>query len=248
MNLRRDSAVTRGRVIVRRDMKPSLLLCAAFLSAACAPSLPGRAVCSATTPCEAQKSCIVGRCRPTQDVPVPQTALRHQFEPVATAQLDGGLASPLQEPIVLSEDHTLLLRFAIALPPRAQLQSAWLELHRSPQCPPRAAQVKLGISHVFSRWQEPTKARWLRLRLSRRMHAATTRATRITPLRVEVTHVVRKGMAQSARFHGLLLGVDRAEGTKASPRLCYSSGLLTHPGPVLVLYTVESSSGRKGEG
>ncbi len=248
MNLQRDSAVTRGRVIVRSGMKPSLLLSAAFLSAACAPSLPGRPICSATTPCDAKTSCVVGRCRPTQESPVPETARRHQFEPVATAQLDGGLASPVQEPIVLSEDHTLLLRFAIDLPAESRLQSAWLELRRSPLCLPRPARVKLGVSHVFSRWHEPTEARWLRPRLSPLMHAATTRATRVEPLRVEVTNVVRNWMDERTRFHGLLLGIDRSEAAEASPRLCYSSGLLAHAGPLLVLYTVDSSSLRKGEG
>jgi len=248
MNLRRDSAVTRGHVIVRSGMKPSLLLSAAFLAAACAPSLPGRAVCSATSPCDTKSSCIVGRCRPIAGVPVPEKALRHQFAPIATAQLDGGLASPLQEPIVLSEDHTLLLRFIVELPADVRLQSAWLELHRSPLCPPRPDRVKLGVSHVFSRWQQPTESYWLRPRLSALMHAATTRATRIEPLRVEVTNVVRNWIDESTRFHGLLLGVDRVDGTKAAPRLCYSSGLQARVGPVLVLYTGDSDSPLKGEG
>jgi hypothetical protein len=210
---------------------PYAVLAAAMLCG-CTPSLPGAAICSAQHGCDGGSTCVAGRCMTGEQLPVPESARRMQLEPSAAAQLDGGYATPLREPIVLADEQRLLLRFAVDVPPTLELISAWLELQPYTGCSLDPVRVGVAFSQVLSRWQTPLQRHWMRPRLGTSMRAAHARSA--MPLRVELTEIVRRWTREGGRFHGLLLSI--AQPGSNTKQLCYASGLGQAVGPRLVLF------------
>lgn len=217
---------------------------------ACGASLPGPRLCSQRDPCQNDGICVLGRCRDEGTMPVSTEAPRLTFEPVDLAYITGeGVQGPaeLDEALVIGQrGHSaqLVMRFAVSWPEGERLQRALLVMDPLPRCAPQPGRVRLELAHVTAPWLSGALTEAQRPELSLPMHAGEIRVTPPSPLRLDVTEVVRDWAAHRKRHHGLALS-----GVGDSPSgACFTSGVAWGQGPRLEIYLWPEEDGEGGGG
>jgi hypothetical protein len=208
------------------------------LAASCSAEMPGPQVCDGRSPCDEGRTCVLGRCRKKATMPVSADATRVEYPPVDVAWLGGDDAQSLGslgDKIVLGKRgaaETLVLRFAVKLPPEKKLQKALLRLEPLARCERAPGRIALELADVIAPWSSAQLARGRRPKLGIPMRIADTSATPARPLLLDVTELVRRWQQHEGRFHGVAL---LAHGNSASGA-CFSSGVSDAVGPRLQVF------------
>ena len=130
------------------------LLATLLAATSCAPRAK---MCSATTECAAQSSCVAGRCQPERAnvKPAIDTAKRLVVHPedIAYVRQGDGARGELPAQVTLGRDPSrLLLRFAVPLPPGTNVVEAYLVLRRSEAVDDDPAPVSLHATRIVEAW------------------------------------------------------------------------------------------------
>ncbi|MEP7122488.1 MAG: DNRLRE domain-containing protein [Byssovorax sp.] len=167
--------------------------------------------------CETGKSCVVGRCRAVDEAPAAIDARRVILAPsdfAVIAATGGSEAIPETVALGRAEGGTvaLLLRFAASWHDDADVLSAFVVLDPLDSAPPAATPAVFESARILEPWQ-PSVVSWGRQpRLDLPRLAAVVRAIPGTPVRIDVTALVREWASRRADDHGLALlvhGDDR---------------------------------------
>jgi len=207
--------------------------------AACVGEMPGPAVCSAAAPCGPGQQCVLGRCRAGGKPPVSAEARRLEFPVTDLAALcadDCSEPAEALETIRLgggpSHHRSVLLGFAIRLPPEARVQAALLVLDPVPGCSRGPAELELTLAQVLSPWDSRTVGHSRLPTLGLPKRAAAWAAMPARALRLDVTGFIAPSAEHRKRLFGIALRVS-AEGPGAA---CYSTGLSSGRPPRLEIY------------
>ena len=223
----------------------SLLALAALTTAtaaiaSCAAPLKEGPVCTGTGACEEGKSCLVGRCRPPDNLPSPSDALRVILPPtdlaVVASGASGGGGPSLPETVALGRGDSgtvvLLFRFVPTWQDEAEVMSAFLVIHPLDDAPPTLAPIRFEMARIVEPWL-PSTASWGRQpRLAVPLTAGTVQARPSLPVRIDVTPLVRDWAKRKADDHGIAL---LARGDDANGTPC-SLGVARGTGPRLEVY------------
>jgi hypothetical protein len=215
---------------------PALLALFALPLAACAaPDALGR-ICPEG--CETGKSCVVGRCRAPEESPSPPDTRRIVLAPAGLAVIasNSSAGEPVPETIALGRaaDGTveLLLRFAATWRDDADVVSAFVVLDPIEGAIPPASPARFEAARIVEPWQ-PEIVTWGRQpRLDLPKLAAVVRARPGTPVRIDVTPLVRAWSRRLPDDHGLALLV---RGDDALGAAC-AMGVTGGAGPRLEAY------------
>ncbi|MFO0755856.1 MAG: hypothetical protein U0359_05165 [Byssovorax sp.] len=216
-------------------------LCAALLGLlglGCASA--GEAVRACPEGCPAGKSCVVGRCRAPDEPPSP-TDTRRLFVPpaevaVIASSAVGRSGAPLPETLALGRagDGTveLLLRFVAPFRDDADVVSAFLVLDPLDGALPPEGGAPFETARILDPWQAATVSWGRQPRLSLPKLAGVIRPRAGSPVRVDVTALVRAWSERSPDDHGIALivaGNDPVGGA-------YGMGITGGSGPRLEVY------------
>jgi hypothetical protein len=225
-----------------RGVRSFSAVCAAVCAVACAVAALGCAasdglgrVCEGG--CEAGKSCVVGRCRAVDEAPAPTDTRRVILAPSDFAVIAAaGAPSSIPETVALGRAEggtvALLLRFAASWRDDSDVLSAFVVLDPIDSAPPAAQPAVFEAARILEPWQ-PTVVSWGRQpRLDLPKLAAVVRAIPGTPVRIDVTGLVREWAKRRSDDHGLALLVhgDDAVGS------AFTMGVTGGAGPRLEAY------------
>jgi hypothetical protein len=214
------------------------LVITAIASLGCAASDALGGVCAGG--CEAGKSCVIGRCRATDEAPAAIDTRRVILAPSAVAVIAASGARPalaeVPETIALGRAEggsvALLLRFEASWRDDAEVLSAFVVLDPVDSAPPASLPAVFESARILDPW-EPTVVSWGRQpRLELPHLAGIIRAIPGTPVRIDVTSLVREWPQRRADDHGVALlvhGDDRVGST-------FTMGITGGAGPRLEAY------------
>ena len=201
-------AVRRLSAVVRALAALSLLAGLGVASAGCAASDGLGRACDGG--CEAGKSCVIGRCRASEEAPAPADTRRVVLAPSDFSVIAAsGAPSPVPEAVALGRAEggtvALLLRFAASWHDDADVLSAYVVLDPVGSAPPATRPTVFESARILEPWQ-PAVVSWGRQpRLDLPKLAAVVRAIPGTPVRTGVTALVREWSLRRADDHGLAL-------------------------------------------
>jgi hypothetical protein len=196
------------------DVRALALLLLAGL-AACTP--PPR-MCAQESDCGAQASCVAGRCVAHGATAAVDTARRLLFEPVDVGHVrrgDAGDRAATDATLGRAGEPTVtLLRFALSLPPEANVVEAYLLLERDESVDADPAPLALHAARVSQRWD----ARSLTWANQPRIEEVGAPVTRVDPrggplVRLDVREIVRAWRKRSGEDFGVALVVDGESAT-----------------------------------
>ncbi len=190
--------------------------------------------------CDTGASCVVGRCRAVDEAPAAIDTRRVILAPSDVAVIAAAGASSsaegVPETIALGRAGggtvALLLRFAASWRDDAEVLSAFVILDPIESAPPAALPAVFESARILEPWQ-PTVVSWGRQpRLDLPRLAAVIRAIPGTPVRVDVTALVRAWSSRRADDHGLALLVHGDDRIGSA----FSMGVTGGAGPRLEAY------------
>ncbi len=207
----------------------------ALTSAGCAANEALGRVCEGG--CEAGKACVVGRCRALDEAPAAIDARRVILAPSDFAVLAAtGAPSSIPETVALGRAEggtvALLLRFAASWRDDSDVLSAFVVLDPVDSAPPAATPAVFESARILEPWQSAVVSWGRQPRLDVPRLAAVIRAIPGTPVRIDVTSLVREWSSRRADDHGLALlvhGDDRIG-------QAFSMGVTGGAGPRLEAY------------
>jgi hypothetical protein len=187
--------------------------------------------------CEAGLSCFSGRCRATDEAPAPTDTRRVVLAPSDVAVIAAGSApSSVPETIALGRAEggtvALLLRFAAPWQDDADVLSAFVVLDPLASAPPAAQPTTFEAARILEPWRGDVVSWGRRPRLDLPLLSAVIRAIPGTPVRVDVTGLVRDWSKRRADDHGLALLVH-GDDTVGS---AFTMGITGGAGPRLEAY------------
>jgi hypothetical protein len=187
--------------------------------------------------CESGKSCVVGRCRAADETPAPADTRRVVLTPTDFAVIAASAApSPPPDAVALGRAEggtvALLLRFAASWRDDADVLSAYVVLDPVDAAPPALHSIVFESARILEPWQPGVVSWGRRPRLDLPKLAAVIRAIPGTPVRIDVTELVRAWASRRADDHGLALLVhgDDAVGS------AFALGIGRGAGPRLEAY------------
>ncbi|WP_437589425.1 DNRLRE domain-containing protein [Sorangium sp. So ce1000] len=219
---------------------PVALLVAAPPLLGCGGAPATRAgVCAGAGVCGAGY-CVAGRCRPAGALPAPIDARRVLLPPEDIAVLvedDDAAAGPgVPDAVALgraeSGDVVLLLRFAPTFGVGADIASAFVVLEPAPMAPPAERALTLEVARILEPWRSETATWGRQPRLSIPEAAAIVRPRPATPLRIDVTALVRDWARRRKDDHGIAIVAPGSDAVGAA----YSMGISQGVGPLLEVY------------
>lgn len=219
----------------------SALVCAAIVALAslgdlgCAASAGLGRVCEGG--CEAGKACFTGRCRATDEAPAPTDTRRVVLAPSDLAVIAAGsLAAALPETITLGRAEggtvALLLRFAAPWRDDADVLSAFVVLDPLGSAPPASQPATFEAARILEPWRGDVVSWGRQPRLDLPLLSAVIRAIPGTPVRVDVTGLVRDWAKRRADDHGLALLVHGEDPIGSA----FTMGVTGGAGPRLEAY------------
>ena len=228
---------------VRSSLATAYVLAAltALASLGCAANEALGRVCEGG--CEAGKSCVVGRCRAPDEAPAATDTRRVILVPSGLAVIASSGASSsiseiseVPETIALGRAEggtvALLLRFEASWRDDSDVLSAFVVLDPIDSAPPAAQPAIFESARILEPWQ-PAVVSWGRQpRLDLPKLAAVIRAIPGTPVRIDVTSLVREWPSRRADDHGLALLVHGDDRLGSA----FSMGITGGAGPRLEAY------------
>ncbi|WP_437952836.1 hypothetical protein WME98_20545 [Sorangium sp. So ce296] len=221
-------------------LAPVALLVAALPLLGCggAPATDA-GVCAGAGVCGA-RYCVAGRCRPPSDLPSPIDARRVLLPPADLAVLaeDGGAAAAPGVPDAVALGHAgagdvvLLLRFTPTFGVDADIASAFVLLEPAPLAPPAERALTLEVARILEPWRSETATWGRQPRLSIPEAAAIVRRRPATPLRIDVTSLVRDWARRRKDDHGIAILAPGSDAVGAATSMGISQGA----GPLLEVY------------
>ncbi|WP_437278300.1 DNRLRE domain-containing protein [Sorangium sp. So ce375] len=221
-------------------LAPVALLVAAppLLGCGGAPATPA-GVCAGAGVCGAGY-CVAGRCRPASALPAPLDARRVLLPPEDLAVLveddDAAAAPGVPDAIALGRagagDVVVLLRFAPTFDVGANIASAFVVLEPAPMAPPAERALTLEVARILEPWRSETATWGRQPRLSIPEAAAVVRPRPATPLRIDVTSLVRDWARRRKDDHGIAILAPGNDAVGAA----YSMGISQGVGPLLEVY------------
>jgi hypothetical protein len=208
-------------------------------------------MCVATSECAAQNACVAGRCQPEKPTvkPAVDNARRWIVAPSDLAYVKtgdpatGGSLPPL---IALGKDGgVLFLRFAVALPPTANVIEAYVCLRRATVVDDDPSPISLHATRIIDSW-EGRSTSWS---FQPRMREARTPATVIEPggpglVRVDVRDLVRNWAKHDPSDQGIAIVAENESRTGTTFALTMLGAESTGRGTDLG--TPSSSTGASG--
>ena len=223
---------------VRSSSAACALAITAFASLGCAASEGLGRVCEGG--CDTGKSCVIGRCRATDEAPAAIDTRRVILAPrdLAVIAATGASSSIAEVPETVALGRAaggtvaLLLRFEASWRDDSEIVSAFVVLDPVESAPPASQPAVFEAARILEPWQ-PSVVSWGRQpRLDLPQLAAVIRAIPGTPVRIDVTALVRDWPQRRADDHGLALlvhGDDRVGST-------FTMGITGGAGPRLEAY------------
>lgn len=216
------------------------LLLAAPPLAGCGGAAREARACAGAGVCGADH-CVVGRCRPVDALPSPIDAHRVLLAPVDMAVLSEGergtAGRGVPEAVALGRAETgdvvLLLRFAAPFGDDTEIASAFLVLTPVAGAPPSERALTLEVARILEPWRSETATWGRQPRLSLPSTAAIARRRQLSPLRIDVTPLVRDWLKRRKSDHGIALLAPGDDAVGAA----YSMGITQGAGPRLEVYT-----------
>ncbi|WP_437998219.1 hypothetical protein WMF26_48150 [Sorangium sp. So ce185] len=217
----------------------ALLVAAAPLLGCGAAPATDAGVCAGAGVCGA-RYCVAGRCRPPSDLPSPIDARRVLLPPADLAVLaeDGGAAAAPGVPDAVALGHAgagdvvLLLRFTPTFGVDADIASAFVLLEPAPLAPPAERALTLEVARILEPWRSETATWGRQPRLSIPEAAAIVRRRPATPLRIDVTSLVRDWARRRKDDHGIAILAPGSDAVGAATSMGISQGA----GPLLEVY------------
>lgn len=188
--------------------------------------------------CEEGKSCVIGRCRAPDEAPAPADTRRVVLAPSELAVIAAGSASSslVPETVALGRAEggtvALLLRFAATWRDDSDVLSAFVILDPVDSAPPAAQPAIFEAARILEPWQAAVVSWGRQPRLDLPKLAAVVRAIPGTPVRIDVTGLVRAWAKRDADDHGLALLVHGDDRLGSA----FSMGITGGAGPRLEAY------------
>jgi len=188
--------------------------------------------------CEAGKSCVVGRCRASDEAPSPPDTLRVILAPTDLAVIasKGSQGAGLPETVALgrASDGTveMLFHFAATWRDDADVVSAFVVLDPLEGAPPAASPATFEMARILEPWRSETVTWGRQPRLDLPRLAGVVRARPATPVRIDVTPLVRDWSKRLPDDHGIALLVQGADAIGGAYAVAGSLGR----GPRLEVY------------
>ncbi|WP_437937440.1 hypothetical protein [Sorangium sp. So ce341] len=200
---------------------------------------PATDVCAGAGVC-GSRYCVAGRCRPPSDLPSPIDARRVLLPPADLAVIaeDGGAAAAPGVPDAVALGHAgagdvvLLLRFTPTFGVDADIASAFVLLEPAPLAPPAERALTLEVARILEPWRSETATWGRQPRLSIPEAAAIVRRRPATPLRIDVTSLVRDWARRRKDDHGIAILAPGSDAVGAATSMGISQGA----GPLLEVY------------
>lgn len=176
---------------------------------------PRPRMCTASSECVTQSSCVAGRCQPDKAnvKPAIDAGRRLVVRPTDVAYLrrgDGTTGGALPPLFALGRDSAvLMMRFSVALPATANIVEAYVVLRRTDAVDDDPASISLHATRIIDGW-EPRSISW-----ARQPRSADTRApaTLVEPggpalVRLDVREIVRQWPKHDPRDQGVAIVAD----------------------------------------
>ncbi|WP_438040581.1 DNRLRE domain-containing protein [Sorangium sp. So ce128] len=183
--------------------------------------------------------CVAGRCRPASALPAPLDARRVLLPPEDLAVLvedDAAAAPGIPDAVALGRagagEVVLLLRFSPTFGVGADIASAFVVLEPAPMAPPAERALTLEVARILEPWRSETATWGRQPRLSIPEAAAIARPRPATPLRIDVTSLVRDWARRRKDDHGIAILAAGSDAVGAA----YSMGISQGVGPRLEVY------------
>lgn len=208
--------------------------------ASCAARLEDGRPCAEPGTCESGRTCVAGRCRPSETAPSPPDSLRVVLKPAGLAVIassdSGGGGPDLPETIALGRDSSgtvvMLFRFVPTWHEDAEVMSAFIVLDPIEGGPPATRPTTFEMARIVDAWR-PEAASWGRQpRLAVPKTAGSVLPHGALPVRIDVTPLVRDWVKRKPDDFGiaLLAHGDDVYGT------AFSTGVSRGAGPRLEVY------------
>ncbi|WP_242515628.1 DNRLRE domain-containing protein [Sorangium cellulosum] len=217
-------------------LAPVALLLAAPPLTGCGGA-PAPRVCAGAGVCGAGY-CVAGRCRPADALPAPLDARRMLLPPedLAVLEQNGDAAPAVPDAAALGRastgDVVLLLRFTPPFGEDAEIASAFVVLQPAPGAPPAGRALTLEVARILEPWRSATATWGRQPRLSVPEPAAIAPRRPVTPLRIDVTSLVRGWAKRRRDDHGIAILAPGNDAVGAA----YTMGLSQGVGPQLEVY------------
>lgn len=159
--------------------------------------------------CPKGSSCIVGRCRPDGAVPARSQSRRVVIDSADVAVLTENAEGADDDTIPLGRraagDAVVLLRFELDFAPGDEVEGAFVVLEPTAGARPPNGLVPLEVASIQSPWKSQSASWGRQPKLSLPTDAGFAKAGPPSPLRIDVTHLVRDWPEGSTDAHGIAL-------------------------------------------
>lgn len=191
-----------------RARSVSLLL--GLLGAACTQA---GAPCYGVT-CGSRYECLANRCAPSGGIPVPRDSERLVLWPTDLYAISAGRVASAPA-ITLGSDRDgnalLYARFGSSYKGRGEVAAAFLLLTISPSTEPAPEDVPLEVWRLGTDWSTETVSKGARPALSRPMARGIARTSPRSPVRVDVTPIIRE-LSRTASDAGIAVAANGSHG------------------------------------
>ena len=176
---------------------------------------PRPRMCTASSECVTQSSCVAGRCQPDKPnvKPAIDAARRLVVRPTDVAYLrrgDGTTGGALPPLFALGRDSAvLMMRFSVPLPATANIVEAYVVLRRTDAVDDDPAPISLHATRIIDGWEQ----RSISWALQPRVTEARAPATLVEPggpslVRLDVREIVRQWPKHDPRDQGVAIVAD----------------------------------------